>query len=169
MALSVAFVADAGFVVPIVGVVLTTAVLGGPRYNLFAYLYRAMPISAGDLEPAAPPRFSQGVIAVLLALAFLVEAEWAVPVVGALMALAVLGGPAWNLFAKLHRVLRLPSGEPEPAAPPRFSQALGAVFLAVATTFLFAAAPGTTTYWWVGWGPALAVTVLAALAATTSF
>lgn len=118
---------------------------------------------------SAIPRFSQGVIAVVLSIAFLAEAEWAVPATGALMAVAVLGGPAWNLFARLYRALPLPSGEPEPAAPPRFSQALGAVFLAVGTVFLFAATQGTAGYWWGGWGPTLAVAVLAAIAATTSF
>ena len=115
------------------------------------------------------PRFSQAIQAALLALAFLFDAGWAVPLLGAILAAAVLGGPRWNLFARLYGLLKLPPGEMEPAAPPRFAQTLGAVFLGIGTVGLIAADPETAPWWVLGWGPALAVAVLAALAATTSF
>lgn len=118
---------------------------------------------------SAIPRFSQALQAVLLGLAFLIDARWVVPALALVMLASVLGGPRWSLFARIHRGLRLPSAEPEPAAPPRFSQALGTVFLALGTVGLFAATTGTRPYWVVGWGPALAVAVLAAIAATTRF
>jgi hypothetical protein len=115
------------------------------------------------------PRFSQGVQAAALAAAFLTDARWAVPVLGALLLAAVAGGPRLNLFAYLYRGLRIPPGELEPAAPPRFSQGLGAAFLAIGTIGLVAFEAETAPWWAIGWGPALAVAVLAAVAATTSF
>lgn len=115
------------------------------------------------------PRFSQAVQATLLAVAFLFDVRLVVPAVGLVLLLAVLGGPRWNLLAYVYRALPIPPGEPEPAAPSRFAQALGTVFLAIGTVALFAATPDSTAWWWVGWGPALVVAALAALAATTSF
>lgn len=116
---------------------------------------------------SAIPRFSQAVQAVALAAAFLVDARAVVPILAFVLMSAVVGGPRWNLFGRIYRGLNLPPGEPEPAAPPRFAQTLGAAFLALGTIGLFAAARGTTPYWVIGWGPALAVAVLAGLAATT--
>jgi hypothetical protein len=49
----------------------------------------------------------------------------------------------------------------EPAAPPRFSQLIGAGFLGAASLAFAAGAPA------LGWGLTLIVTALAALAATT--
>lgn len=118
---------------------------------------------------SAIPRFSQAVQALALALAFLLEARWVVPALAVLLAAAVVGGPRWNLLAHLYRALPLPSGEPEPAAPPRFAQTLGAVFLVVGSIALFAVEHGTQPYWIVGWGAALMVAMLAGLAAATSF
>ncbi len=118
---------------------------------------------------SAIPRFSQAVQAVLLAGGFLLDSRWIVPVLALVLLVAVAGGPAWNIFGRIYRSLRLPPGEPEPAAPPRFAQALGAVFLGLGTVGLFAADAGTTPYWVIGWGPAIAVAVLAGLAATTNF
>lgn len=107
--------------------------------------------------------------AAILALAFLAESAWVVPILGLILLVNVVGGPRWSLFGRLYRGLRLPPGAPEPAAPPRFAQVLGTVFLALATVGLFAAAPGTKPYWIVGWGAALMVAVLAGIAATTRF
>lgn len=104
-----------------------------------------------------------------LAAAFLVDARWVVPVLAAILTAAYLGGPRWNVFSYLYRALRIPAGEPEPAAPPRFSQGLGALFLWIGTAGLFAAEPETTPWWVVGWGPAVAVSVLATLAAAANF
>ncbi|MDQ3963474.1 MAG: DUF4395 domain-containing protein [Actinomycetota bacterium] len=118
---------------------------------------------------SAIPRFSQAVQAVALAVAYAVDARALVPLLTLVLLLAVLGGPNWNLFGRIYRGLRLPAGEPEPAAPPRFAQTLGAVFLAIATAGLFLAERDTTVYSFIGWGPALAVAVLAGLAATTNF
>ncbi|HZA41188.1 MAG TPA: DUF4395 family protein [Actinomycetota bacterium] len=115
------------------------------------------------------PRFSQGLQAAVLALAFLLDWRVVVPILGAILLAAVTGGPRYNLLAQLYRALPIPRGEPEPAAPPRFAQALGVTFLAIGTVGLFAADPETTAWWIFGWGPALVVAVLAGVAATTSF
>jgi hypothetical protein len=115
------------------------------------------------------PRFSQAVQAAVLAVAFLVDARWLVPLVGVILAAAWVGGPRWNLLARLYGLLGIPPGEMEPAGPPRFSQALGAVFLAIGSVGLLISEAETAPWWVLGWGPALAVAVLAAVAATTSF
>ena len=115
------------------------------------------------------PRFSQGIQAVLLALAFLLDWRLVVPVVGAVLLIAATAGPRYNLLAHLYRALPIPQGEPEPAAPPRFAQSLGVVFLGLGTIGLFTAEPETSAWWVLGWGPALAVAVLSGVAATTSF
>ncbi|HET7481698.1 MAG TPA: DUF4395 family protein [Actinomycetota bacterium] len=115
------------------------------------------------------PRFSQAVQAVALAVAFLLDARLVVVAVGAILVLAALGGPRWNLLAYLYRALPLPRGPKEPAGPPRFAQTVGAVFLTVASITLFVAARDTAPWWVLGWGAALLVALLAGLAATTSF
>jgi hypothetical protein len=115
------------------------------------------------------PRFSQAIQTVVLALAFVLDWRIVVPVMGLVLAAAVAGGPRWNLLAHAYRALPIPRGKPEPAAPPRFSQTLGAVFLGIGTAGLFAARAETLPWWILGWGPAIAVAVLAGVAATTSF
>jgi hypothetical protein len=115
------------------------------------------------------PRFSQGVIAVVLSVAFVADVPAVVPIAGLALAAAVLGGPRFNLFAYLYRALPIPAGDLEPAGPPRFSQALGAAFLGIATVGLYAARADTTPWWVLGWAPALAVAVLAGIAAATAF
>lgn len=123
----------------------------------------------GPMIDSRIPRFSQGVQAVVLAVAFLLDWIWAVPILAAILFASVLGGPRWNLLALLYKALPIGPGEMEPAAPPRFAQTLGTVFLTIGSVTLVAAEKGTTTWWALGWGPALAVAVLSALAATTSF
>jgi Domain of unknown function (DUF4395) len=115
------------------------------------------------------PRFSQAVQATLLAAAFLARSPAIVVAVALMMAAGALGGPRFNLLAHLYRVLPVPRGEPEAAAPPRFSQLLGAGFLALSSTALLLLERGETAWWVLGWGPALTVALLAAVAATTSF
>ena len=115
------------------------------------------------------PRFSQGLQALVLAAAFLVDAVLVVPLLAAILIAAALGGTRYNLLAYLYRALPIPAGEPEPAAPPRFAQTLGAVFLTLSSVFLLATAQDSPAWWVLGWGPTLVVAVLAALAATTSF
>jgi hypothetical protein len=115
------------------------------------------------------PRFSQGLQALLLAVAFLVDTPALVAFLAVVLIAAVVGGPRWNLLAYVYRALPIPRGEPEPIGPPRFAQIIGAVFLTVSTIALYAATPESSTWWVLGWGPALAVAVLAALAASTAF
>lgn len=115
------------------------------------------------------PRFSQGVQALLLGVAFLLDSAVVVALLAIVLVAAVLGGPRFNVLAYLYRALPLRRGEPEPAAPPRFAQLIGAVLLTAATLVLYSAHPETTTWWVLGWGPALAVAVLSALAATTAY
>jgi hypothetical protein len=105
----------------------------------------------------------------MLALAFLLDVRLVVPIVALVLLAAVAGGPRYNLLARLYRALPIPRGEPEPAAPPRFAQALGVTFLAIGTAGLFAADAESTGWWVFGWGPALLVAVLSGVAATTSF
>ena len=115
------------------------------------------------------PRFAQALQALILALGFLLGAELVVPVLAVILVAAAAGGPRWNLFAQIYKALPIPPGELEPAAPPRFAQTLGAVFLVIGSVVLVAAEPRSTLWWFAGWGPAVAVAVLAGLAATTSF
>ena len=115
------------------------------------------------------PRFSQGLQAVLLALAFLLDARWLVVAVAVVLVAAALAGPRFNLFAYLFKALPVPRGEPEPAAPPRFAQRIGATLLTVSSLVLLTAEPESSMWWALGWGPALVVAVLSALAATTAF
>lgn len=113
------------------------------------------------------PRFNQAMVAALTAVAFLGQWEWLVGLTFVVLALTRLGGPRLGLFTQLWvRLLRprfQPDGpaEVEPAAPPRFAQTLGALFLGAASLALWAGAPV------VGWTLTLVVTALAALAATT--
>jgi hypothetical protein len=115
------------------------------------------------------PRFSQGVQSVVLALAFLLDVEIVVPLMALMLFAAVAGGSRWNLMAYLYRAVPIPRGEPEAAAPPRFAQILGTVFLTLATVGLYTAEVDSTTRMVLGWGPALLVALLAGLAATTGF
>ena len=115
------------------------------------------------------PRFAQALQAVLLTIAFLLDLEFVVPLLGLVLLASVVGGPRWNLFGYLYRALPIPRGEPEPAAPPRFAQTVGTIFLALGTIGLYAVEPDTTAEMVLGWGPALIVALLSALAATTGF
>ncbi len=115
------------------------------------------------------PRFSQAVQAVVLTAAFLIDARWVVPVLAVVLATAVVGGPRWNALAYAYRALPIPPGELEPAAPARFAQTLGTIFLTLSTIALFTTDRGTPVYNLLGWGPALLVAMLSALAASTSF
>jgi hypothetical protein len=115
------------------------------------------------------PRFSQALQAVILAAAFLLDARPVVPLLLVIIGAAAFGGPRYNLWAYLYRALPIEPGEPEPAAPPRFAQKIGTVFLAIATVGLYALEAETTAWWVFGWGPALVVAVLSGVAAATAF
>lgn len=73
-----------------------------------------------------------------------------VGITGLLMAVSVVGGPRYSLFGRLFtQVIRprfgLKSGDLEEAAPHRFAETLGAIFLLLAA----ASFPLNGTVWWV--------------------
>ena len=111
------------------------------------------------------PRFNQAVLAVGLFGGFLVDWRPAVPVFALILLAGAAFGPRYGPFLVLYaRVLRPRLGPPrqlEDPRPPRFSAALGVVFLAAGTLAFAAGSPG------LGWGLALVVAALAALAAVT--
>lgn len=111
------------------------------------------------------PRFNQAVIALLTGLAFVADQPWLVPVAFVTLAVSWAGGPRLAPLTRLYVGLIRPrlSGPvvTEPAAPPRFSQLIGAGFLGVASMAFGAGAPA------FGWVLTLIVTALATLAATT--
>lgn len=113
------------------------------------------------------PRFNQGVIATLTAIAFLADIPSLVAVAFLVLAVSWVAGPRFapltRVYVDLIRPRLSPAGptEFEPAAPPRFAQLIGTLFLGSATVALGAGATG------LGWGLTLVVTALAALAAAT--
>lgn len=111
------------------------------------------------------PRFNQGTVAVLTAVAFVFQLDWLVATAFAILAVSWLLGPRFAPLTQLYvRLIRPRIGPPtefEPAAPPRFAQLIGSVFLGASTV---AFALGLTA---VGWTLSLVVTALAALAAVT--
>ncbi len=111
------------------------------------------------------PRFNQAVLAVALLGGFLVDWRPVVPLFAlVLLAGAAFGpryGPFLALYAKVVRPRLGPPSELEDPRPPRFSAALGVVFLTAGTLAFAAGGPG------IGWGLALVVAALAALAAVT--
>ena len=113
------------------------------------------------------PRFNQAVVALLTAFGFVLAQPWLVVMTFAILAVSWTAGPTVAPLTRLYvRVVRprlQPDGptEFEPAAPPRFAQLIGAVFLGVAS---FALVAGWET---LGWALTLVVTALATLAAAT--
>ncbi len=113
------------------------------------------------------PRFNQAVVAVATALGFVFAQPWLVVTMFAILAVSWTAGPALAPLTQFYvRVVRprvQPDGpiEFEPAAPPRFAQLIGTVFLGVASFSLVAGWEA------LGWTLTLVVTALAALAAAT--
>ena len=109
------------------------------------------------------PRFNQAAVALLVGLAFLLQWWPLVVFTAAVLLLTRVGGPRLGLFTQVYLRLLRPrltgSVETEPAAPARFSQTLGAIFLGLAS-LLFVI--GWTT---AGWAVSLVVFALATLAA----
>lgn len=110
-------------------------------------------------------RFGAGVSAVVLVVAFALNVPWLAALVGLnLIVSAAFGtrlflpGRPWPL---IRSALRLGRTEPEHEYPPRFAQALGGTFLALATLAFLAGVPV------VGWVLAGAVAGLQALLAVT--
>ncbi len=117
------------------------------------------------------PRLGQGISGIVLLIGYLLDAPVVLPVLAAVLALASLGGPAVNPYAWLFRGLRAagvfgPPKELEEAAPPRFANTVGFVFLTVASLAHYAFDPPLAAGW-VAWGLGLVVSALALLAAIT--
>ena len=111
------------------------------------------------------PRFNQACVAVLTGLAFVLQWWPLVLATAVILAVTRFAGPRFGVFTQIYvRIVRPRlDGEiqTEEAAPPRFAQLLGTLFLGGASiTFLLG---GET----VGWVLTLLVTALATLAATT--
>ena len=113
------------------------------------------------------PRFNQAIVGGLTAGAFLLQQEWLVLVAFLVLGLSYVGGPAMapltQLYVRFIRPRFQPEGptEFENAAPPRFAQLLGTIFLGGGlVSFVF----GAHT---LGWVLTLIVMALATLAATT--
>jgi len=109
------------------------------------------------------PRFNQACVAVLTAIAFVVQSWPLVAAVAVVLGFTRFVGPRYALFTQIYVRFVRPRlrGEvvTEPAAPPRFAQLLGFVFLSLATVLFLV---GAST---LGWVVTLIVTLLAALGA----
>jgi hypothetical protein len=115
------------------------------------------------------PRLGQGITGAVLLVGFLFDQPLVLPILAVILAAASLGGPAINLYALLFRAGRSagwfgPPRELEEAAPPRFSNTLGFVFLTVASLAYYLPREPVT---WLAWGLGLLVSALALLAAIT--
>lgn len=124
-----------------------------------------MSVTATPMVDVNIPRFNQALVALLTGSAFVFDLPAVVAVTFAVLAVSWVGGPSAAPFTRIYVALVRPRFQPdgptefEPAAPPRFSQMLGALFLGAATVALYSGASA------VGWTLALIVTALAALAA----
>lgn len=112
-------------------------------------------------------RFGAGLSAAALVIAFAVDVDVVVAIIAVSLAFGALLGPANGPLGWIYRglratVLRRMRPDPEPAAPPRFAQAIGAVVLTAASVALLAADREG-----LGWALAMLVAVLQALLATT--
>ena len=111
------------------------------------------------------PRFNQAMVATLVAVAFVVQSPVLVAMTALILAVTRFGGPRWGVFTQAYvrwvRPRLAGPVETEAAAPPRFAQLLGVVFLTLATALFLI---GWTV---AAWAVALGVFALALLAATT--
>lgn len=138
---------------------------------------RPITIAAG-LAPAARPapgrwidpraqRFGAATSAATLLLALALGSWPLVAGVAAFLALSAAYGTRWFVFSRPWPVVRsalgLGTSELEHELPPRFAQALGAVFLAIGSALL-----ALGVGWW-GWLPVAAVVALQLLLAATGF
>ncbi|MDH3517788.1 MAG: DUF4395 domain-containing protein [Acidimicrobiia bacterium] len=112
------------------------------------------------------PRFNQAVVAVVTAVAFVFQMPALVGLMFVVLAISRLGGPRWAPLTRFYVTVVRPRIQPagprefEAAAPPRFAQLLGALFLGGGYACLLA---GWSA---VGWVLTLTVTALASLAAS---
>jgi drug/metabolite transporter superfamily protein YnfA len=129
-----------------------------------ATVVEARPASGRWIDPRAQ-RFGAAGSAVMLAVALIFDLWPLMTIVGAFLALSALLGTRWFIFSRpwplIRRVFAIGPSELEHEIPPRFAQALGGVFLAIATLLLaFGVRP------W-GWLPAAAVIALQVVLAAT--
>jgi hypothetical protein len=121
----------------------------------------------GNMVDPRQPRMGQAVTGAVLLIGFVLGWPQVLPVLAVVLAGASLGGPATNpyayLFRAARRVIRFgPPAELEEAAPPRFANTLGFLFLTVATVAYWGFDAHVTA-----WSLGLLVSALALLAATT--
>lgn len=131
--------------------------------NLATAVHASQPrlLHLPPLVDSYTPRGKAAIHAALPALAFLVGPPVSGPailVIGAIMGLSALAGPRFSLIGRLFNkvvrgVFRIGKGVPEPVAPHRFAEAVGAVFL-VASGLAYLAER-------VGLGESLALIVVA--------
>ena len=112
------------------------------------------------------PRFGQALTGGIVLLGFIVGWPQVLPAIAVVLAGAALGGSSINLYTHLYRGFKqvaglAPPAELEEAAPPRFANTVGFVFLAAAT--LAWVLDVTIVAWTLG----LIVSSLALLAAIT--
>jgi hypothetical protein len=125
-----------------------------------------MPGPGQQLDPRAP-RFNQGVVGVGALVAFVANVPLLVPLLGLLLAAGAFLGPSANPLAILWRHAIVPGlklGAParfKEAAPVRFAQLVGFLFLASASVAL------VLSQTFVAWALTLVVAALALLAAVT--
>lgn len=124
----------------------------------------AAPSTPKPIDPRGP-RLNQAVLAAGLLVGFLLDWRPAVPLFAAVLlpgaAFGARYGPVLRFYSAVVRPRLEPPHELEDPRPPRFAATLGVLVLAGATVAFVAGAPG------LGWGLALLVAALAALAATT--
>jgi hypothetical protein len=127
-------------------------------------------VSERMIDPRQP-RFGQAITGILLLLGYLLDWPLVIPILAAVLAGASILGARANPYAYLFRAFKRLAGlgpprELEEAAPPRFANTLGFLFLTAATIAYFAfGAPLLDG--WLAWGLALLVSALALLAAVT--
>lgn len=113
------------------------------------------------------PRLNQAIVGVGALVAFLLDAAWLLVPLALLLAAGALLGPAASPVALLWRRVVIPAFRLAPratkeAAPVRFAQLVGLVFLVAASALVLGGvAPA------LGWALALVVAALALLAAIT--
>lgn len=124
----------------------------------------AHPYRDTDVIDARAPRANQTVIGSLALVAFLLEQEWLVALLGLQLVVGLTFGRRFCLPCVLYFEViqpRIGEGRLEDSRPPRFANQIGAVFLLGATAAFLA---GAAT---LGWGLTLTVAALALLAAST--
>ena len=121
---------------------------------------------AGRIDPRGH-RFGAGLSAVLLVVAYLVNAPWLVAVALASIGVSAAFGLRYSIYGAIWRrivkIVGLGPTEPEHEYPPRFAQMLGSIVLIVGLIGFVVGAPI------VGWGAAFAVAGLQTLLAVTGY